>query len=244
MKTWLLFKSLGPVDLKSVTRDALLLLLTVGSLLLALLIRLATPALTRFLQIQFHFDLVPLYPLVMSLVLLLAPGMTGIIVGFLLLDERDQHTLTALLVTPISLPAYLFYRISVPILLAFVVTLMAVPLAGLVAVPFLSLLMATALASVGGAITALFLVAFAENKVTGLAVMKFMQGMSALPMAAYFVDPPWQWVAGIMPTYWSLKVYWLAAAGEGYQGYLLVGIGVNLLVLGLLLRRYNRTMHR
>lgn len=39
----------------------------------------------------------------------------GVVTGFLLLDERDDRTLTALQVTPLPLRAYIFYRVTVPI---------------------------------------------------------------------------------------------------------------------------------
>ncbi len=51
-------------------------------------------------------------------------------------------------------------------------------------------------------------------------------------------------LAGIIPTYWPMKVVWLAAAGEPYAWYAVVGLGVNLTVLYLLLRRFNTVLHR
>ena len=53
------------------------------------------------------------------------------VLGFLLLDQRDDQTLTALQVTPLSLNGYLAYRISLPMLISLVTTLLMVPLAGL-----------------------------------------------------------------------------------------------------------------
>ena len=39
--------------------------------------------------------------------LMTAPGIVGMVVGFLLLDERDERTLSALRVTPLSMRRYL-----------------------------------------------------------------------------------------------------------------------------------------
>jgi fluoroquinolone transport system permease protein len=91
---------------------------------------------------------------------------------------------------------------------------------------------------------ALFLAAFAENKVAGLALVKFLNGLAVIPIGAYFIEPPWQWLSGVMPMYWPLKVFWLAVEGSAYGGYFAVGLGVNLLVLGLLLKRFNTILHR
>ena len=68
---------------------------------------LATPLLVRT-----GVDLAPFYPLVMGGYLMMAPGIVGMVTGFLLLDERDSRTLTALRVTPLSMRRYLAYRVA------------------------------------------------------------------------------------------------------------------------------------
>ncbi len=50
--------------------------------------------------------------------LMTASGIVGMVVGFLLLDERDAHTPAALRVTPLSMRRYLAYRVSGPLLVA------------------------------------------------------------------------------------------------------------------------------
>jgi fluoroquinolone transport system permease protein len=239
LKTWTLLRALGPVDLKSVARDSLLIMVLGGSLLLALLIRYAVPFLTPWLMAEIGIDLPPYYPLIMGMVLLLASAMTGTVVGFILLDERDERTLTALLTTPIPLSAYVAYRLGLPIVLALIITPFAVYIAGLVTIPLWQLLLVTLLASLSGAGTALVLVSFADNKVTGLAVMKMFQGVQVVPLAAFFLVPPWQWVAGIVPTYWPMAVYWRMVADQSFWLYWLIGIVYNILVLLILLRRYD-----
>jgi fluoroquinolone transport system permease protein len=243
-KTINLLRSLGPVDLKSVARDSMLLLISGGALALALALRFIVPFLTGWLQTRFGLDLIPYYPLLMSLVLFIAPGMMGTVIGLLLLDERDDRTLTALMVTPIPLSSYVMYRLGLPVLLAFLITPPAVLIAGLIVIPFGQLLLVSALASISGATTALLLAALAENKVTGLAVLKGIQGLQALPLAAYFLTPPLQWIAGIMPSYWPLAVYWRMAAGEPFWPYLGIGVLVNVAVVWFLMKRYERRIYR
>ncbi|MBX2997923.1 MAG: hypothetical protein KF893_05385 [Caldilineaceae bacterium] len=243
-KTIMLLRSLGPVDLKSVARDSMLLMITGGALALALALRFAAPFLTSWLQMQFGLDIVPYYPLMMSLVLFIAPGMMGVVIGLLLLDERDDRMLTALMVTPIPLSSYVTYRLGLPILLALLVTPPAVLIAGLIVIPFWQLLLVSALTSISAATTALLLITLAENKVMGLAVLKGIQGLQALPMAAYFLDPPLEWIAGIIPSYWPLAVYWRMAAGEAFWGYLIIGVLINAAAVWFLLRRYERRLYK
>ena len=112
MRTAAAFRSLGAIDARNVARDAMLRWIAVFTPAFGLLFRFAVPPIGDALRRQFGFDLVAYYPLLMSFLPLIAAGMTGTVVGFLLLDQRDDQTLTALLVTPLSLRDYLRYRLS------------------------------------------------------------------------------------------------------------------------------------
>ena len=227
-----LYRVLGPVDARNVWRDRLLAWILGVPLLLALLLRYGVPPLTAWLAQRWGFDLVPYEPLLMSFYIALAPAMAGMVVGFLLLDERDEQVLTALRVTPLPPAGYLAYRISVPLLLGFLVTLVGYPLAGHVPLSPGVLLPVLLLAACAGPFTALFLVAFAENKVAGLALVKIINSVNMLPVVAYCV----------VPAYWPMKVLWVAAEGGAIGVYAVAGIAVNILALVLLARHFVRRM--
>jgi fluoroquinolone transport system permease protein len=109
-RTWT-FSVLAAADRRLVWRDPLLkwvLLLPIG---LALLFRILIPQAQPALLSATGVDIAPYYPLIMAGYLMNAPGIVGMVIGFLLLDERDARTLTALRVTPVSIPRYLAYRI-------------------------------------------------------------------------------------------------------------------------------------
>jgi fluoroquinolone transport system permease protein len=238
MNALTIFKALGPIDLRNVRRDSLLAWMPFMPLAMALLLRIGTPALDAFLRSQWGFVLAPYYPLLASSFLVLAPSLAGMIVGFLLLDERDEQVLKTFLVMPVRMESILLYRIAMPLTVGMLMTLIGYPLIGLVPMPPVALLVVAALGALTAPIMALALVAFAENKVAGFAVLKLVNGISMLPVAAYFMPAPWQLLAGIVPAFWPLKVFWLAAAGEIYWLYVLVGLAVNSAVILLLLRRF------
>jgi fluoroquinolone transport system permease protein len=244
MKTLALFRALGPVDLKNVRRDSLLVWVLALPLVMALVIRVLVPEISALVQTHFAFDLAPYYPLIMSAFMLLTPTTIGMIAGFLLLDERDDQVLSALLVTPVSLTGFVLYRLSAPVILSVVMTLIGYSIAGLTAISLLDLLLVALLGAFNGPLVALFLVGFAENKVAGFAMLKLLNGLLMLPIAAFFVEEPWQAFAGIIPAYWALKVFWLAAAGQSYGWFFAIGLAVNLAFLALLLRRFAAFVRR
>ena len=195
-----MFRALIYADSRLLWRDPLLgwiLALPIG---LALLLRPLIPRVQEALLAGMGFDLTPYHPLVMGGYLMTAPGMVGMVIGFLFLDERDARTLTALRTTPMSMHQYLGYRIALPLLLGTASTLIGYPLTGLTPLALSSLLPIAIVAGVSAPILALVLAIAAPNKVAGFAVVKVMNAVNLLPVVAYFVPRPLQFVAGIFPT--------------------------------------------
>jgi fluoroquinolone transport system permease protein len=97
MRTADVFRSLGAIDAHNVARDSMLRWIALFTPAFGLLFRFAAPPVADALRRQFNFDLVAYYPLLMSFLPLIVAGMIGTVVGFLLLDQRDDQTLSGLL---------------------------------------------------------------------------------------------------------------------------------------------------
>ena len=90
---------------------------------------------------------------------------------------------------------------------------------------------------------ALFLAAFARNKVQGFALMKAVGVVLWPPLAAPFVAMPWQLLFGVSPVYWPGRVYWSAFEGDAFWPLWVVpALAWQGLLTWLLLRRYRRVM--
>ncbi|HEX7154827.1 MAG TPA: hypothetical protein VF618_25315 [Thermoanaerobaculia bacterium] len=233
------YRSLAPIDLQNIRRDPLLAWIGILPFVLALAYRLV-PLLREALLVRFAFDLQPYYPLIASSFVGAAPGIAGMIAGFLLLDERDDGVLTAIAVTPVAPAAYVTYRIAGPLLVGFVTTVAAYPIVGFVPLAFPDLLAISAVAALSAPFTALFLAAFAQNKVSGFAMVKVLNLIGLAPVAAWFVAEPQQWIAGIVPSYWAMKMFWLASEERPYGAYALAAIVVSAAILAALLSLFRR----
>ncbi len=127
-------------------------------------------------------------------------------------------------------------------LLAFAATLLMFPLAGVTAAPMVAVASALAAAPLAP-LMALFLAAFARNKVQGFALMKAAGAVTWPPLAAIFVAMPWQLLFGVSPVYWPARVYWSAQDGEAaWALWLVPALAWQGLLIWLLLRRYRRTL--
>ena len=101
------------------------------------------------------------------------------------------------------------------------------------------------LAAVETPVMSLFLASFAENKVQGFALVKGVGAVLLAPVAAWFVDPPWQLLAGVVPSYWPLRAYWSAAEpGPAFWIYLALGFAYHAALLLWLLRCFERVLRR
>lgn len=244
MKAVKILKALGPIDAKNIRRDAMLRWIVLFPVLVAGVLRWGAPWLAATLLEELQFDLSPYYPLMMSSFAMTMPLMIGMVIGFLLLDQRDDNTLSALQVTPLSLNGYLAYRISLPMLISSLVTIAVIPITNLVEMSFFQLLLAALAAAPIAPLAALFLASFARNKVQGFALSKGSGFILVPPLAAYFVDSGWQLAFGLAPTYWPVKLFWVLEAGLPHAWlYLTAGLAYQLLLIFVLMKAFNRAMH-
>ena len=165
--------TLGRSDILNFRRDTMLQFLLIYPLILGGLLRWLVPWVQSGLMESIGFDLGEYLLLLVSFFgLLIIPQIVGLLVGTLLLDEKDQDTLTALMVTPMPIRTYALYRALTPALISVLGILVVVPFINILVLPFDKLLPLAISAAPLGPMMALLLAALAKNKVEGLAVMK------------------------------------------------------------------------
>lgn len=237
-------RSIGAIDARSIARDPLLRWIVLIAPALALLLRYALPSFAQFASQRFALDLMAFSPLIASFLPLTAAGIVGTVIGFLLLDQRDDGTLPALLVTPLSLKHYLSYRVGGLLIASTGLGALMVPLAGINESTPPQIVLSAITAGPVAPIYALLLASFAANKVQGFALVKAL-GVLAIPcIIAYFVRGPWSYTFAVLPHYWSLKVFWLF--DEGREGVAVLtalgGIAWQALLLFALVRRFSHVV--
>lgn len=237
-------RALMHADSRLLWRDPLLgwvVLLPFG---MALLLRVLIPKASDGLSAAYGFDLAPYHSLIMGGYLMTAPGIVGMVIGFLLLDERDARTLMALRVTPLSMRRYLAYRIALPLMVGILATLTGYPLVGITPLPFASLVPIAIVAGLWAPLLALVLATAAPNKVAGFAVMKVLNSVNLLAIASFFLPLPIQFVAGVLPSYWPMRALWSAAAGDDFGVQLATGAVVGALAIGVSAALFERRLLR
>jgi fluoroquinolone transport system permease protein len=224
-------------DVRNIARDPILVLISIVPVLLSLLLRFGLPLLTR--KLSQVVDLTPYHPLVFSFFMQLTPYMYGLVIGLMLLDERDEHVLVAIAVTPLTRGGFLVYRLAMPVAFGFLVCFGMLFLSGVVTAPLGRFTLIAALAALQAPINAMLLIAFAKNKVEGMAVAKAGGILLMAPIAIPFLDVPLQYIAGISPVFWVSKAFvTVTAPTAGFSVTLVAGILVNITYLTLLGRQF------
>jgi fluoroquinolone transport system permease protein len=231
-------------DVKNVARAPMLLMSALVPLvILAPLLRFTYPWLVELTAREFPgFDLAAYSGLFVAFLILLTPYLLGWVVGFMLVEERDEGILAAIAVTPLSKEGFLLYRASLPVVVATVAAFAAVMLSQLPRPdPFL-LACAIVLAATEAPVMAAFLGATAGNRVEALAMAKFAGLALASPMACLW-DSPWHYAAGVLPPFWVGKLLFAPPSHPGLTAAMLIGAAVlHGVYLGLFMWRFRQRL--
>jgi len=194
------FGSIYKTDLKLLRRDPMLLYSVAMILLLLLVVR------------YFKERIGVLYPLVALLMLIFIPMIFGMIPGFMMADEKEDKTIQALQVIPISSEAFLAYRLTWASLVTAVLTAIAPKILD-IEVPQKGVLALVALFVLEVWIYGLLITVFSESRMQALTVSKVLGWFLMLPPLIKLVviwrnlSTDWSKFTAFLPTYWLYKVF-------------------------------------
>lgn len=238
-------------DVRLIARDTMLATMTAAVLLMGVAMRFALPAIDGALadagvmpsegsSLRFS-DTFPAF--VVFVALWQGANVPGIIFGFVLLGEKEDNTLDAMRVTPVSLQRYAGYRVVTSAAFAFVIIVYLALSIGWSAVPSWQLLPLAAAASLTAPLSVLAYATFADNKIQGLAYTKFAGLAGLVILVGYFVPQPWQWLLGVFPPFLVAKAYWMALEGQSWAVVpLIAGALFQIGLIRALLRRFHARM--
>lgn len=193
---------------------------------------------------SFNVDLYADFAL--AVLALMTPVIFGAVLAFSILDDRDDHILTSIKVTPLSLHQFLSFRLALVFSVSFMACTFVLWFANIGYVVFPSILAISFLASLAAPMLGLVINALASNKIEGFAVMKGMGMLMLFPLIALFFFDYKELFFAIAPGYWPAKVISSIVRGEGLllmtvNQYYFIGLAyaitVNILAYRFFLKR-------
>jgi fluoroquinolone transport system permease protein len=240
--------TLGRTDVRLIGRDTFLTGLFGYIIVISIFLRFALPWLADAVAAnpEMAVHVPDYYPLIIGyMVIYLGNLIGGMVIGFVVLDERDNNTIKAMLVTPLPLSAYMLYRVIGPAVVSFAIIMIELLIINVALVPVGQLAVLAAGASLTAPLIMLFFATFAQNKVQGFALNKIVGIAGLTILAAWFVQEPLQYLLGLFPAYWFVKAYWVAhAGGSDWPLLLLIGVVYTVTLLFLMLRRFRSVAYQ
>lgn len=170
--------------------------------------------------------------------------MFGAITGFTLLDDQDDQVLYSLRITPIKVSDYIWIKLMMSYILGVISTFLLVFITKLFESSVMNMVGISLLASLQAPMLALFINAFASNKVEGFVFMKSTGIIVMIPMAALFLTNWTEVFLGIVPGFWVARIVSMSMIpGDYFLNeilYYILGFVVNFGFIGLLFWKYRK----
>lgn len=214
-------KKLGTLiggDLRQIARDRTLLSFLGFPLLVWGFFRWGVPYLTeKYPLLADYHDVLLMFGGMQSAVLF------GFIVGFLMVDEKDEHVMEVIRVLPISSRFFLLYRLLFASVIAGVLAFFIMMCSGFAYPGLVIALGVSILYGLTAPLITLAIATFAANKIEGMAIFKTIDLVLMLPLLAFFIEGPLRYLFGVIPVFWAYAFLERGLAGELVWWYLGMG---------------------
>jgi fluoroquinolone transport system permease protein len=228
------------LDRRQLLRDPILLMAVILPLFLMVFVGKGLP----WLELVTPFSITPHIPYLLSIFLLLTPITVGMMVGLMMLEERDESLVKYFAITPLGRGRYIAFRMGLPLLITFIFSILLVivfPTTSLIRWEVFLILITSSLET---PLMALTMLAFASNRLEGLAVAKMLNFVLIPPIVLYFFAAKWRMFGFIVPTYWiSEGVLALSQDSVKFWGFWAGGTAYHILLIWLLFSRFKRLLH-
>jgi hypothetical protein len=203
-------------------------------LLIIAIFKLLIVFLFPFIATKFNFDLSLYYQYLMAGILILISGMLGIVIGFMMLDDKDGNIAELMAVTPLGRSGYLVNRLSFSSILCFFYSIIAIYVLNVIDIPFYTILLLSILSGVYSIIIGLLIFSGADDKVKGLTFAKGLNMLGIFAFSDLFALNWFSILSLIFPTYWITRII---ESPHSILVYLL-GISIHVIWLSYLIYRY------
>ena len=232
-----MYQSFLSSELKKWLRDPMMKFMLFYPILFGIIGRYVLPAIADAsgFKMEHYADLI------VVILTLFTPQIYGALVGFSILDDRDDHILSAIKVTPLSIHQFLSFRLFTVYLLSFIAAIYVIWFSDIGDFSFGSIVAIALLASLGAPMTGLFINALSQNKIEGFAVMKGSGTILVLPIIALFFFDKKELFFSFAPGFWPAKAISSLVRGEGllfltFNQYYFIGL-VYMILLNILVYR-------
>ena len=202
-----MFKSIYlKTEIKKLFREPIMALLFLVPLIIPVLFRLLLTFLVPFILNYLYFDISLYEHYILSLVLLMNAMLLSIVMGFTMIDDRDNKIAELMSITPMGKSGYLFMRLALVSVFVVLYSVYSYFALGIFIIPMYTLLGISFILCLYSGIMGLLLFSVATDKVNGLTYAK---GLNSIAFFAFADLLNIEWLnilSGFFPPYWITKI--------------------------------------
>ncbi|MBS4538635.1 ABC transporter permease [Clostridium sp. D2Q-11] len=237
-----MFKNFIVSEFKKWIRDSIMKFLLFYPIILGLIGRYALPIIAE----NSGFSIERYADLILVILTLFTPHIYGALIGFSILDDRDDNILSSIKVTPLGINQFLSFRIAMAFVLCFLGTVFVMWFSDVGDISMINIISLAFLASLAAPMTGLLINSISSNKIEGFAVVKGSGTILAFPIIALFFIDKKEFFFSFAPGFWPAKAISSLIRGEellqlSYSQYYLIGlvyvIILNILVYNIFVRK-------
>jgi fluoroquinolone transport system permease protein len=194
-------------EIKKWTRDSLLLFMLAYPFLFGALGAFVVPAVLD--QFAIAIDPKLLADIVLVMLAMMTPIIFGFVVGFSIMDDRDDHIIDSIMTSPLEVFWFIWIKLIMIYIFSFVATIIIfyMTFIGLELSfdIFWRFILIAAVISLVSIQFTLLINAIAKNKIEGFAVVKGMGILAIVPVASLFITDWREYFFGLIPQFWPAK---------------------------------------
>ncbi len=189
-------------DTKLIMRDPVMLALMCAPFLLIIAFKAFEIWLFPYIEHNFGICMNAYSAYILSFVILMSAGMLGIVIGFVMLDDKDANTLELMEVTPLGRYGYLFNRLALAVSFSAMYCFIVLLVFKQPVLPIYAQLILLIMSSIYTAIIGLLIFYGSDDKVKGLTFAKGLNILSLFAFADLFTLKWLTILAWFFPPYW------------------------------------------
>ncbi|PKM50830.1 MAG: hypothetical protein CVV02_10075 [Firmicutes bacterium HGW-Firmicutes-7] len=193
-------------DMKQLVREPMMLLLFCLPMFMFIVYKAIIVFLIPYLNKHLSFNLADYYLYILSFALIMTPAMLGIVIGFMMIDERDGKIAELMTVTPLGRSGYLYNRLSFAFIATVVYTFMGYFTVNIYKLPLLVVFLLSILLGILSIILGMIIFTVATDKVKGLTYAKGINFMLLFCLSDLLNE---RWLTNFsmfFPTYWITEI--------------------------------------
>jgi len=213
-------------ELKKWVRDPMMRFMLFYPLLFGLIGRYALPAIAE----TSGFVIEPNADFILAVLALITPLAFGALTGFSILEDRDDHIINSIRVTPLTFNQFMSFRMVMVYVLTFAACVFVIWFSDIGDLAWRDILVVSFLASFSAPVTGLVINIFAHNKIEGFAIMKLLGTIIILPVISLIFTDAKELFFAIVPAFWPAKIISAVIRGDeamylNYNLYFWIGLG-------------------